>query len=68
MKIIGEKQPASAYPPYPNGDGDDTGPPPYVGDYDDDLPVQCPPHTTERKLVARIDAHVMPFLCIMYRE
>jgi len=34
----------------------------------DDGPPQCPPHTTERKLVARIDLHVVPFLCIMYRE
>ncbi|PHH85360.1 hypothetical protein CDD83_542 [Cordyceps sp. RAO-2017] len=29
------------------------------------VPV-CPPHTTERKLLARIDMHVVPFLCIMY--
>ncbi|KAF2797910.1 MFS general substrate transporter [Melanomma pulvis-pyrius CBS 109.77] len=28
--------------------------------------VVCPPHTTEKKLVYRIDAHVIPFLCIMY--
>ncbi|KAF4584158.1 putative transporter [Ophiocordyceps camponoti-floridani] len=28
--------------------------------------AECPPHTTERKLLARIDMHVMPFLCIMY--
>ncbi|KAI5457067.1 major facilitator superfamily domain-containing protein [Mariannaea sp. PMI_226] len=28
--------------------------------------VQCPPHTTERKLLAKIDFHVVPFLCIMY--
>lgn len=34
--------------------------------YDDDLHVQCPPHTTERKLVRRIDLHVVPFLCILY--
>lgn len=33
---------------------------------DDDLHVSCPPHTTERKLVARIDLHVIPFLCILY--
>jgi len=26
----------------------------------------CPPNTTEAKLVARIDLHVLPFLCIMY--
>lgn len=34
--------------------------------YDDDLHIECPPHTTERKLVTRIDFHVLPFLCIMY--
>ncbi|KAF2155650.1 MFS general substrate transporter [Myriangium duriaei CBS 260.36] len=34
--------------------------------YDDDLHVQCPSHTTERKLMAKIDARVMPFLCVMY--
>jgi len=28
--------------------------------------IQCPPHTTERKLVAKIDLHVIPFLSIMY--
>lgn len=30
------------------------------------LPVECPPHTTERKLVAKIDLHVVPWLCVMY--
>lgn len=34
-------------------------------DYDD-LPVQCPPHTTPRKLVARIDLRVIPVLSILY--
>lgn len=40
----------------------------YQGDalYDDDLHIQCPPHTTERKLVRRVDLRVMPFLCILY--
>lgn len=28
--------------------------------------VVCPPHTTESKLVTRIDLHVIPFLCVMY--
>lgn len=28
--------------------------------------VTCPPHTTERRLLWKIDAHVVPFLCIMY--
>ena len=41
---------------------------PHTGEYDDDLHVECPPHTTERKLVRKIDIHVIPCLCIMYRE
>ena len=75
MRFFGEKKqssPASSldntqYPQnYPGGNGyADDGP---VADrYDNDLNVPCPPHTTERKLLARIDLHVMPFLCIMYR-
>lgn len=32
----------------------------------DDAPPVCPPHTTERRLVARIDLRVVPFLCVMY--
>lgn len=36
------------------------------GQFDDDLHVQCPAHTTERKLVTRIDLRVIPFLCILY--
>ncbi|TKA75840.1 hypothetical protein B0A55_04383 [Friedmanniomyces simplex] len=39
---------------------------PHTGEYDDDLHVECPPHTTERKLVRKIDFHVIPCLCIMY--
>ncbi|KAK0249845.1 High-affinity nicotinic acid transporter [Friedmanniomyces endolithicus] len=39
---------------------------PHTGEYDDDLHVECPPHTTERKLVRKIDIHVIPCLCIMY--
>ncbi|KAF2117743.1 major facilitator superfamily domain-containing protein [Lophiotrema nucula] len=41
-------------------------PPQYDRDYADPHAVVCPPHTTERKLVTRIDLHVIPFLCIMY--
>jgi hypothetical protein len=37
-----------------------------TGEVDDDLLVPCPPHTTERKLVSKIDWHVLPYLCIMY--
>ncbi|KAK4216691.1 major facilitator superfamily domain-containing protein [Rhypophila decipiens] len=28
--------------------------------------VPCPPHTTERRLKGRIDAHIVPYLCILY--
>jgi len=28
--------------------------------------VPCPPHTTERKLLAKIDARLMPFLIVLY--
>ncbi|KAG5919173.1 hypothetical protein E4U61_001144 [Claviceps capensis] len=28
--------------------------------------VECPAHTTDRRLMAKIDLHVIPFLCIMY--
>ncbi|KAJ8106931.1 hypothetical protein OPT61_g9214 [Boeremia exigua] len=42
--------------------------PHYDGDYQDQAPelVQCPAHTTEAKLVRRIDLHVIPYLCVMY--
>lgn len=48
---------------------DDRKPAPqYDGQHYDEVPelVACPPHTTEAKLVRRIDFHVIPFLCIMY--
>ena len=35
-------------------------------EYDDDLHVECPSHTTERRLVSRIDMRVIPSLCILY--
>lgn len=28
--------------------------------------VVCPPHTTEGKLMWKIDCHVVPWLCLMY--
>ncbi|KAK8089463.1 hypothetical protein PG997_004424 [Apiospora hydei] len=34
--------------------------------YGDDTNVVCPPHTTQRKIVTRIDFHLMPFLIILY--
>lgn len=41
--------------------------PRYDNNYGEDPElVPCPPNTTESKLVARIDLHVIPFLCIMY--
>ncbi|KAF2005013.1 MFS general substrate transporter [Amniculicola lignicola CBS 123094] len=45
---------------------DSDGPGASDGPYEDGLPVECPAHTTEAKLVQRIDLHVIPFLCIMY--
>ena len=32
----------------------------------DELDVRCPPHTTERKMISRIDWRLVPFLCILY--
>ncbi|KAI9742268.1 MAG: hypothetical protein M1818_004168 [Claussenomyces sp. TS43310] len=32
----------------------------------DELHVVCPPHTTEKALVRKIDLRVIPFLCILY--
>ncbi|KAF2280629.1 MFS general substrate transporter [Westerdykella ornata] len=52
----------------PTAEAEQHVPPKYDG-YDDEAvvePIQCPAHTTERKLVTRIDLHVIPFLCIMY--
>ena len=65
MGLFREKQehPTSSYPST-NGYGDDI---PVTNGYNEDMPIRCPPHTTERKLLARIDMHVIPFLCIMYR-
>jgi MFS family permease len=44
------------------------GAPKYDATYDPDVSQEavCPSHTTERKLVHKIDLHVVPFLCIMY--
>ncbi|KAI0976184.1 major facilitator superfamily domain-containing protein [Xylaria arbuscula] len=28
--------------------------------------VECPPHTTERKILTRIDWHILPFVTILY--
>ncbi|KAI1116947.1 MFS general substrate transporter [Nemania sp. NC0429] len=42
---------------------------PGTGDarYDEDeLAPRCPPHTTERKLMTRIDWYILPFVSIMY--
>ncbi|KAI2637315.1 MFS general substrate transporter [Xylaria nigripes] len=35
-------------------------------DYDDPDAVQCPSHTTEAKLISRIDWNILPFVCVMY--
>ena len=36
---------------------------PYDGN---EMAVACPSHTTPRKIVTRIDFHLMPFLIILY--
>lgn len=35
-------------------------------EYDDDLLVECPPHTTQRRLVTKIDFRIIPVLSILY--
>lgn len=35
-------------------------------EFQDPNSVPCPAHTTERKLLARIDLHVIPFLVLLY--
>lgn len=37
----------------------------YAGEYDE-LGVVCPPHTTEKKLMTKIDLHVLPFISLLY--
>ncbi|KAI9648328.1 High-affinity nicotinic acid transporter [Ciborinia camelliae] len=32
----------------------------------DEMHIVCPPHTTEAKLMRKIDLRVIPFLCILY--
>ena len=32
----------------------------------DELHVPCPPHTTERKLMAKVDMRLLPFLIVLY--
>lgn len=38
----------------------------YSDDVVDELGVVCPSHTTEKKLMARIDAHLLPFISLLY--
>jgi sugar phosphate permease len=32
----------------------------------DELSVACPPHTTTRRLITRLDFRILPFICILY--
>lgn len=32
----------------------------------DELGVVCPPHTTEKKLMTRVDLHLLPFISLLY--
>ena len=34
--------------------------------YDEDLHVPCPPHTTESRLIRKIDLYVVPCLVLLY--
>lgn len=34
--------------------------------YDEDLHVPCPEHTTEARLLAKIDFRIIPALCVLY--
>ncbi|GAB0133001.1 hypothetical protein EsDP_00001421 [Epichloe bromicola] len=33
---------------------------------DEEIDAKCPAHTTDKRLMMKIDLHVLPFLCIMY--
>jgi hypothetical protein len=39
---------------------------PEAGVEHDELHVPCPPHTTERRLIAKIDLRVVPFAVVLY--
>ena len=32
----------------------------------DNFVVQCPPHTTERALIQKLDWRLLPILCVIY--
>ena len=40
--------------------------PRHNADYLDDLQVPCPPHTTQRRLLTKVDLRVIPVLSILY--
>ncbi|KAL9126925.1 MAG: hypothetical protein Q9217_004101 [Psora testacea] len=70
---MGAHRKPSEFPELPVGDGRPLGNNYYDPDiahpeveYRDDLQVQCPPHTTQRKLVTKIDLRVIPVLSILY--
>jgi hypothetical protein len=59
MALVGEEKPSGTDSPVsfdPERNGGTT----------DAVELVCPPGTTDRKLMAKIDLHVIPFLCIMY--
>ncbi|KAG6016728.1 hypothetical protein E4U41_004366 [Claviceps citrina] len=61
-----QQQPTSSDMPKPETTNmwQNGGRPPPADDDDPDL--KCPPHTTHRRLMTKIDLHVIPFLCLMY--
>ena len=53
-------------PSYGDGKEHDTDPTRRVADLDEDLLVERPPHTSQRRLVTKIDLRVIPVLSILY--
>ncbi|RTE80413.1 hypothetical protein BHE90_005115 [Fusarium euwallaceae] len=60
MAIAGEEKPTGTDSPV-SFDPERNG-----GTAADGVELVCPPDTTDRKLMTKIDLHVIPFLCIMY--
>lgn len=61
-----KQQPINDKPPRYGSNHYDPDIPHTGAEYDDDLGVLCPPHTTQRRLVSKIDLRVIPVLSILY--
>lgn len=67
--MFGRQKPSTPPPPLSNTNTNTYHPSPEdTAAYspEDAAPRACPPHTTEGKLLARIDGHVVPVLCVLY--